>query len=67
MAKNHDERLIDGNGRWTAMDGDRRRNGHSTAMDSMAMDGKGWLKGDLMGMDEEERHERNGDGTQAKR
>ncbi len=58
-------RLIDGDGRWTKMDGDGRRDGHSMAMDSMAMDSEGRLDGDSMGMDEEERREHNGDGPRA--
>jgi hypothetical protein len=45
------------------MDGDGRRGGHLTAMDLMAMDGKGRLDGDSTGMDKEERCERNGDGS----
>jgi hypothetical protein len=36
------------------LDGDGRRDGHSTAMDSTAMDGEGMLDSDSTGMDEEE-------------
>jgi len=38
--------LIDGDGRWTAMDGDGWCDSHSMAMDSTAMDGKVRLDGD---------------------
>ncbi len=57
--------LIDDDGRWMAMDGDVRRNSHSTAMDLTAMDGEGLLDSDSTGMDEEERRERDGNGPRA--
>ena len=66
-AMNADGRLIDGDGRWMAMDGNGRRGSHSMAMDSTAMGGKGLHDGDSTGMDEEERHERDGDGPRAQR
>ena len=49
------------------MDGNGRRDSHSMAMDSTAMDGKGLLDGDLTGMDDEEWRECNGDGPRAQR
>ena len=57
--------LIDGDGRWTAMNGNGWRwtaRWPLTAMDSTAMDGEGRLNCDSTGMDEEERRERDGDG-----
>ena len=57
MAMDGDGRLIDGDGQWTAMDVNGRRDGHTTAVDSTAMGSKGWLDGDSMGMGEEERCE----------
>ena len=54
-----DGRLIDGDGRWMAMDGDGRHDGHSTLMDSTALDSKGRLDGDTAGMDEEEQRDRD--------
>ena len=60
MAMDADGWLIDGNGRWTAMDGNGRRDSHSMAMDSM--DGEGLLDSDSTGMDDEECSECNGDG-----
>ena len=67
MAMDADGRPIDGDGRWMAMDGNGRRDSHSMAMDSTAMDGKGLLDGDLTGMDDEEWRECNGDGPRAQR
>ncbi len=65
MAMDANGRHIDGDGRWMAMDGNGRRGSHS--MDSTAMGGKGLCNGDLMGLDEEEWCERNGDGPRAQR
>ncbi len=67
MAMDADGRPIDGDGRWMAMDGNGRRDSHSMAMDSTAMDGKGLLDGDLTGMDDEEWRECTGDGPRAQR
>ena len=58
MAMNTDGQLIDGNGRWMAMDGNGQRDSHSMAMDLTAMDDEGLLDGDSTGMDGEERHVR---------
>ena len=57
--------LINGDGRWMAMDGNGWRNSHSMAMDLRTMDGEGLLDGDSTGMDEEERRERDSDGPRA--
>ena len=54
MAMDAAGRLINGDGRWMAMDGNGGRDSHSMAMDSTAMDGKGLLDGDSTGMDDEE-------------
>ena len=62
MAMDADGRLIDGNGRWMAMDGNGWRDSHSMAMDLTAMDGEGLLDSDLTGMDDEEQRECDGDG-----
>ena len=67
MAMDADGRLIDGDGRWMAMDGNGWREIHSMAMDLMAMNGKGLLDGDSMGMDDEEWRECDGNGLQAQR
>ena len=67
MAMDADGRLIDGDGRWMAMDGNGRRDSHSMAMDSTAMDGEGLLDGDSTGMDDQERCECDGDGPRAQR
>ena len=67
MAMDADGRLINGDGRWMAMDGNGRRDSHSMVMDSTAMDGKGLLDGDSTGMDDEDWRECNGDGPQAQR
>ena len=63
MAMDAKGRLIDGDGRWMAMDGNGWRDSHSMAMDSTAMDGEGLLDGDSTGMDDEEQRECDGDGT----
>ena len=47
------------------LNGNGRRDGYSTAMDSTAMDGKGMLEDDLTRMDKEERREHDGDRPQA--
>ena len=67
MAMDADGRLINGDGRWMAMDGNGRRDSHSMAMDSTAMDDEGLLDGDSTGMDDEEWRECNGNGPQAQR
>ena len=67
MAMDADGRLIDGDGRWMAMDGNGRCESHSMAMDLMAMDGKGLLDGDSMGMDDEEWRECDSDGPRTQR
>ena len=68
MAMDANGRLIDGNGRWMAMDGNGWRDSHSPmAMNSTAMDGEGLLNGDSTRMDNEERHECNGNGPRAQR
>jgi hypothetical protein len=67
MAMDADGWLIDGDGRWMAMDGNGRRYSHSMAMDLTAMDGKGLLDGDSMRMDDEERRECGGNGPRAQR
>ena len=65
MAMDADGQLIDGDGRWMAMDSNGQRDSHSMVMDLPAMDGEGLLKGDSTGMDEEERRECDGDGPRA--
>ena len=65
MASDANGRLINGDGRWIAMDGNGRCDIHSMAMDSTAMDGEGLLNGDSTGMDDEEWHECNSDGPRA--
>ena len=68
MAMDADGRLIDDDGRWMAMDGNGRRDSHSMAMDSTAMNGEGLLDGDSVGMDDDERRaECGGDGPRAQR
>ena len=68
MAMDANGRLIDGDGRLMAMDGNHgRRDSHSMAMDLTAMDGDGLLNCDSTGMDDEERGECDGDGPRAQR
>ena len=63
MAMDADGRLIDGDGRWMAMDGAIAT--QVMAMDLTAMDSEGLLDGDSTGMDNEERRECDGNGPQA--
>ena len=68
MAMDADGRLIDGDGRWMAMDGNGWRDSHSPmVMDLTAMDSEGLLNGDSTRMDDEERHEWDSDRPRAQR
>ena len=68
MAMDADGRLINGDGRWMAMDGNGRRDSHSSNGDGLtAMDSEGLLNGDSTRMDDEERHEWDSDGPRAQR
>ena len=66
MAMDADGWLINGDGRWMAMDGNGWRDSHlPMAMDSTAMDSEGVLNGDSTMMDDKERHEWDDDGPRA--
>ena len=63
MAMDADGRLIDGDGRWMAMDGAIAT--QVMAMDLTAMDSEGLLDSDSTRMDNEEQRECDGNGPQA--
>jgi len=66
MARDAYGRLIDGDGRWMAMDGNGWRDSHSPmVMDLTAMDSEGLLNGDSTRMDDAERHEWDSDRQRA--